>query len=336
MRCSTLAAMLAAMSLSHAAAEYVPAEPVDRRAPQYPGEALQLGLEGWVQLSYVVEADGSVSGVLVEDSSDRVFEEPSRRALSRFRYRPATLNGVPVASGRLPFRMRYALDPAPRGVSGWFHSRANRFQRLLDGGDLTGAAGVLQDIESRRRRSLSEDAWLSWLRAAYHRAANDADARHFHLLRAVGPYDDNLLNRDVYPVALGMLYASHVERGELPSALRVWTRMHEAGGEPARLAELLRDHADSLQQLLVDMPVLRSSGRLNGDYAWSRELTRRSFELDVEQGHIEALSLRCERRIETLAYSADAAWTVPEAWGDCRLFVTGESGTSFTVLEYAD
>jgi TonB family protein len=65
---------------------------------QYPGHALQTGVEGWVELSYTVLADGSVANVRVTGSSPpKVFDAAATRAVAHLRYQPVLQNGSPVA-----------------------------------------------------------------------------------------------------------------------------------------------------------------------------------------------------------------------------------------------
>jgi protein TonB len=67
---------------------------VERVAPEYPAVARQRRIEGWVELEYVVGADGRVIDVRVLDSHPtRVFEAAAERALRRWRFEPAVGEG---------------------------------------------------------------------------------------------------------------------------------------------------------------------------------------------------------------------------------------------------
>lgn len=75
----------------------------------YPEAALRKNIEGWVDVSYVVTAEGKVTTVKVLDSDPPgVFDNAATRALSRMRYRPMKQGGKPIAVGtklRIAFRM---------------------------------------------------------------------------------------------------------------------------------------------------------------------------------------------------------------------------------------
>jgi TonB family protein len=75
----------------------------------YPTMALAKSIEGWVNLSYTVTAEGKVTGVKVLESSPAgVFDAAAVRALSRVRYKPLLQGGKPVAVTtklRIAFRL---------------------------------------------------------------------------------------------------------------------------------------------------------------------------------------------------------------------------------------
>jgi TonB family protein len=67
-------------------------------SPQYPPEALAAGTEGWVDLSFVVAADGKVGNITVLGAEPpHVFDRAARDALARTRYAPVMQNGRAIA-----------------------------------------------------------------------------------------------------------------------------------------------------------------------------------------------------------------------------------------------
>ncbi len=75
----------------------------------YPAQAQRKSVEGWVDLSFLVTAEGKVTTVTVLDSSPKgVFDTAATRALSRMRYKPMARDGKPIAVStklRIAFRM---------------------------------------------------------------------------------------------------------------------------------------------------------------------------------------------------------------------------------------
>ncbi len=62
-------------------------------APLYPPEARRGGMSGTVTVEFVVDESGVVVDPRVSSSSDRIFEEASLRAVSKWRFEPGRHHG---------------------------------------------------------------------------------------------------------------------------------------------------------------------------------------------------------------------------------------------------
>jgi len=80
-----------------------------KQDPGYPAEIIRKRIEGTVTLYAVIHRDGSVGDVRVLRGIDDRLDENARAALTRWHFRPATKNGVPVeleAVIYIPFAVR--------------------------------------------------------------------------------------------------------------------------------------------------------------------------------------------------------------------------------------
>jgi len=84
-------------------------QPIVRKAPDYPPDALKRGLEGDVQLKFDVTAAGTVENISVVRSSDALFEDPAIRALAGWRYLPRIAAGKRVGSEGIHTIIRFAM-----------------------------------------------------------------------------------------------------------------------------------------------------------------------------------------------------------------------------------
>jgi TonB family protein len=67
---------------------------------EYPVKALRSNVEGWVELSYTVGPDGSVSNVKVLNSTPpRTFETSASKAVGHLRYQPVIQGGKAISVG---------------------------------------------------------------------------------------------------------------------------------------------------------------------------------------------------------------------------------------------
>lgn len=78
--------------------------------PAYPPSERRAGTEGSVTVRVLIGADGRVKQVeQVRTAAAAFFEVTKRQALSRWRFRPATRDGVPVESWRT-MTLRFVLE----------------------------------------------------------------------------------------------------------------------------------------------------------------------------------------------------------------------------------
>ena len=70
--------------------------PLTMLPPQYPPSARMRRIQGWVDLLFTVNADGSVSDPIVLDSEpEGIFDRAALDAALRWRFRPVTEDGEP-------------------------------------------------------------------------------------------------------------------------------------------------------------------------------------------------------------------------------------------------
>jgi TonB family protein len=69
----------------------IPAQIISQAAPRYPNRALESGLEGWVELAFVVGVDGKPARIRVINKSEGggIFINSALRAVKRWRFTPS-------------------------------------------------------------------------------------------------------------------------------------------------------------------------------------------------------------------------------------------------------
>jgi TonB family protein len=79
----------------------------DNAPPEFPAAARSRGVEGTVILKIVISERGLVQNVDVV-KGDEPFASAARQAVARWRYRPASFQGEPIAVFKIvkvPFRL---------------------------------------------------------------------------------------------------------------------------------------------------------------------------------------------------------------------------------------
>jgi protein TonB len=74
-----------------------PLTPLGRIAPVYPIAAKRRGIQGWVKVKFVVNEQGAVERITIVDAKPPgVFDRSVRRCVSKWRFQPGTVEGLPV------------------------------------------------------------------------------------------------------------------------------------------------------------------------------------------------------------------------------------------------
>lgn len=321
---------------------YVRAVSVDRPAPRFPGTEALKGSEGWVILSVVVDEDGGVIEPMIEDSSgNEGFEREALRAVRRWRYQPALLNGEPVEQAMTKIRMVFQLEDIQRpGASRSFVRSFREIQALIQDGDLEEANERLLDLRYSKRKNLYEDAWFWWLRYSYLNASGtgDREEKAESLRRALG-YQEDYLPADIFVAAAQSLYIMQIEDNDISGALTTFKRLRDSN--QAKKSELfeqvlarLEPHYESVLHIVSGDGLLATPAEVGRYGYWVHDLLRRSFALGDVQGRLELVDIRCERATSRYPFlSEDNTWTVPDSWGDCGVYIKGEQGATFTFFE---
>ena len=213
--------------------------------------------------------------------------------------------------------------------------------------DFATAGAELDTLDAGERRNLYEDAWLWLLKSAYLDAMEppDAPALVLALQRAIGGTDSKgnteiYLEPELFVAATRRLYGLHLERGELGAAVETFERLRDT--EEVRSADnyeaalgTMRQTYDRILAAAATEQLIVVKAEIDEYHYWLGKLLRRSFGLASVVGRVDTVDIRCEKGTTRVGFSTeDQLWTIPQSWGDCRLYVKGEPGTTFSLREY--
>jgi len=81
--------------------------------PKYPAQAAKDGIEGWVKLSFSIDATGAVIDVQVLDAEPkRIFDREAIKALKAWKYQPQMKDGKALAQQGMQVQLDFSLDKA--------------------------------------------------------------------------------------------------------------------------------------------------------------------------------------------------------------------------------
>ena len=304
--------------------------PILRAAPKYPSRELTRKREAWVDLSLVVEPDGTVVDPIVVRSNGRdTFRKAASDAARRFRYQPGALT-----SGSTIARITFRLDNMSRGISPEFSRHYNLISDLIRKGDFKSARTRHTQLDRMKGMNQTEVAryWYQHSRIA----ALEGNTREqlLGLRRAIVSSET-----DTKVVALKELIQLELESGEFAAARTHFNTLKNTTDDEDTIAAFGRA-IDELQSVLVsDQPLSMKVVLGKNDLApsangmWNTKLLRRKFRFENVSRGIKSMDLRCRSRRAVDSIGEGDTWNLHSSWGPCQLFVFGKPGASFNLVE---
>ena len=318
--------------------------PIHRVTPRYPVPEAEYGVEGWVIVSYVVKPDGTVGDTIIEDSSGRkAFERATIDSVKEWRYEPATMNGEPVERCHNKALFTFALEQGKkdhRGAKKAFKNQYKRAIKLLEEGELEEVRSKIDEIAAKFTTNLYESSRLWILRAMLHEKEGDDLGQLESLQHAVaggGAY----VEPEVYLNVMLKIFNLQIQFQHYADALETLEAVDELDLDESTAAKLRQATAE-IEELKTSDRAVAIGGKIgeaqeehHGAGVWSHTLLRRTAGIEKISGSLERVELRCDWHRVKAKPEPGKAWRIPPEWGDCSIYVIGEPGSTFQLLEYA-
>lgn len=308
----------------------VNAEAIKRVPPKYPINAARDGKEGWVQLSFVVEPDGSTSNIIVEDSSNEAFEKYALRSIKKWKYSPATKDGKPIQQCRNQVQLDFKLSNIPKGASKWFFRQYRSAMVFLEENKVTEAEEIAKKIEEKGRWNAYEDMYYSILTSLIAEKNTNPKAE-LAAIQKVLSYND-LQEEAQYSSLAARAFSLAVELQEYGDARSIFATLKRHYPENERLAMLSPYYNQVTAYLKSDKPLVINAEIGKRDF-WSYQLERSAFIIDNVVGTLTNLEVRCDNQHSQFLVESGNKWQIPESWGSCSVYVFGDTNAKFTLAD---
>ncbi len=308
----------------------VNAEAIERVPPKYPINAARNGKEGWVQLSFVVEPDGSTSNIIVEDSSNEAFEKYALRSIKKWKYSPATKDGKPIQQCRNQVQLNFKLSDTPKGASKWFFRQYRSAMVFLEENKVTEAEEIAKKIEEKGRWNAYEDMYYSILTSLIAEKNTNPKAE-LAAIQKVLSYND-LQEEAQYSSLAARAFSLAVELQEYGDARSIFATLKRHYPENERLAMLSPYYNQVTAYLKSDKPIIINAQISKRDF-WSYQLERSAFIIDNVVGNLTNLEVRCDNHHSQFLVESGNKWQIPESWGSCSVYVFGDTNAKFTLAD---
>lgn len=311
------------------------AVPLKRVEPKYPIQAAKRGQEGWTEVSFIVEKDGSVSSAIVEDSSgSKEFNKASLRAIKKWRYQPAVEDGEPVQQCNQSVRLDYSLGgEEQRGASRRFVASYKEISALIEAGKLGEAQERLSKLRNKTKWNLYEDAWFWNLSSQYYRVTNDKANQLKSVNRVLSAR--GFAPNDMRLRALVDAFILNYNGVSYAKALANFEQIKKAQNSETTVATL-QPYVNKLHSLIAgDKPIVKASV-IENQHRWRHLLVRNRFALEDVSGQLSKLEIRCKNKVFSYNAAAQNTWVIPRKWQQCYVYIDGTDNTQFKFVELAN
>jgi len=320
------------------------AKPIKRANPRYPRVESRRGVEGWVQVSFVVNPDGSVGDTFIEDSSGRkTFERETIKTIRKWRYEPATMNGEAIEQCHTKVLITFALEPpsdGARGARGSFKKQYKDTVQLLDQGKLDEARSNIDEMDEKFVTNLYERSRFWVLNSMLQEREGDDLGQLASLQRSVSGGGE-CVEPSVYQAILSKIFNLELKFQRYANALKTIETLKTLDlddGMVQRLDQIgLEIEAIRTKEsvIAIEADISEAHEEYDGAGMWWHTLLRRTAGIEAVSGSLERVELRCDWRRVKAKPEKGRAWRIPPDWGDCSIYVFGEPGSTFQLLEYA-
>ncbi|MDJ0711650.1 MAG: energy transducer TonB [Woeseiaceae bacterium] len=313
---------------------------ISQDLPDYPSATVRRGQEGWVRVHYVVTADGHAADPIVLDSSGGVgFEEEARKVLVTWRFE-APASGVELPDNQVIIRseMENGRDKATPNFM-------RRYARIVNAVRADKIAEARKSVDSAYKLggwNLYESTMLWLMMGRVESAEGNLQGKLECYRRALGVSTRGILRRADKIDLLEKIFRMEDEFGQHAEALGTYGALIRALKDNSPSAEI-EARAQEIQALIEGPDALVAQATIYnpcnceaGEPLWHYKPARRTFSFANLSGNVTRFEARCEKQRIRGQVEADQFWTLEPEWGNCRIFVFGEDGATFEVLEYAD
>ena len=315
------------------------AELSDKRMPRYPDEALNSWSEGWALLEYAIAADGAVRDIAVIDAiGPKDFVKESVRAVSKWRYKPATRNGQPVEQSLYQTSVLYLFEGSRSSAARRaFVTKYNQARQQIQDNQFDQAIATLEEA-FKARLNHYEQAMGSFVLGLAYTKKGDWPRALFHIRHAVIE-DANYLEPVPKKAALALLVELEARNGNLEEAVCALEDLRKVDPQAARPGGPAASNVARIEAALAAPGPIAIDARLaqhpliDAPAVWRHQLLRAKFSFDQIKGEVKSFRLACLGTTHEAPVEADVRWDVPAQAGLCILRVDGAPGATFRLIE---
>lgn len=316
----------------------VEAIPVNQPAPGFPRKGIRRGQEGWVQMSFVVKADGSaIDPIIIDSIGGPGFERAARDIVSEWQFetRESPFE-LPNNTIEIRFETEHGRDMATSN----FMRRYRRIVTLLANEENEAARALVDQTQKLGGWNLYESTilWLMIGRVDGVEGNNASKLENYR--RSLRLSNRNALKSQSRRDLLTKIIELEYEHGQYAAAFATLSLLRNEADGDKNIAGL-QDQAAEIVLLLEGSDAISAKGVIQnacdceeGEPIWSYAPVRRIFSFSNLNGNVDRFEARCRTHRLRDSVVSDKTWELPQDWGGCQIFVFGDDGASFDFVEH--
>lgn len=327
---AALLVFLAIVCQTSLAQGLVAPQPITSSQPPQPVNESGQRIDGWVTLRYSVLADGTTTNVRALNVMPPTIDaEPVLQAAAQWTFAPGTRDGAPIDwhnnETRVVFRSQGGGSPTADAFAEGYAAIGS----LLEDGNHDAALAASDTLIAQNSARLSEIGLALVQQALIHVEREDYHSALPPLQMATDPRVPMLDGVQLF-AALQLRMQVEQNLSHTYEAIQSYQRLAKGIGpnEPNQL----QPQGDLLMQIWEEEPMLAVFGRIDNG-SWRFDAGRPFFYIAGINGNISTIEADCETQRVALTFDPDADYQLPESFGACTLFVKGDEGTTFSLVE---
>jgi len=307
------------------------AQSIKRIPPKYPEKEQRKGNEGWVKSSFVIEKDGTVSNIIVEDSSSKGFEKEAIRALKRWKFTPAYENGQPIQQCQNSVQLDFKMAGA-KGVNRKFYKKYKEIETAIKNNKIEDADKLLIELGQIKQRRHAENQYLSLINVEYANKIGDKKRELKYLARLSTGKSSILTDKSKLPL-LNQRLTIQLGLNKFSRALATLNSITQLKTSEEMLAKFtqIKTQIENLIDSDQDISVI---GNTKQNDFWHHTLVRNNFSLSNITGELQKLDVRCANKRHVFTVEENNTWNIPTNWKNCSIYVYGDNNVSFNLTEH--
>jgi TonB family protein len=306
--------------------------------PEYPPVEVKNWREGWAIVSTMVDRTGKpYETAIMRSSGNAALDRAAVTAMEHSTLEPAISDGQPIESA-YEIKYSFVLQDARVGASPAFVRAYEKFVRAMQGESEADAEAALKQLDAV---NLYEDAYLGLAQYKYALRYGTQYDQIEGLKRAIADETGaKYLPKPEFEGALRSLLVLDVRTNHFREALTLWEQLQKLSTDSQILGKLkpVMDQVNSIQTdprpyAIVGELTPSASSTETMQAAWFLDLFKTRFRIQVEEGSLSEIKLRCDKTFLSFPFDPELEYHVESRFGKCEMQLLGAPGSRITVTQ---